>query len=81
MATGYLAEHRMTQHWRAAEERCSWKTSATGEELRTYHMAFPDKGGPLIFPVEGGPGRAEMRTAMQVHFLHRHILDTVVILE
>ena len=38
MADGSLAGHRMTQHGRAAE--------STGEEPLTYHMAFPDKGGP-----------------------------------
>ena len=31
--------------------------------------------------MEGCPGRVAMRTAMWVHFVHRHILDTVVILE
>ena len=44
-------------------------------------MAFPDKGGPRICLVEGCPGQAAMRTAMQVHFLHRNFLDTVVILD
>ena len=51
-----------------------------GEEPRTYHMAFPAKEGPLIFPVEGCLGRATTRMAIRVHFLHRHVLDTVVIL-
>ena len=81
MAVGSLAGHRMTQHGKAAEERCSLKTLATGEDPRTYRMAFPDKGGPRSCPVEGCPGRAAMRTAMRVHFMHRHVLDTVVILE
>ena len=58
-----------------------WKTSATGEEPRTYLMAFLAKGGPWICPVEGCPGQAATRTAMQVHFMHRHFLDIVVILE
>ena len=43
MAAGYLAGHRMTQHEKAAEERRSWKTLATGKEPRTYHMAFPSR--------------------------------------
>ena len=33
------------------------------------------------FPVAGCPGRVDTRTAMRVHFVHRHVLDTVVILE
>ena len=44
-------------------------------------MAFSAKGGPWSFPVEGCPGRAAKRTAIWVHFLHRHVLDTMVILE
>ena len=71
----------MTQNGRAAEAQRSWKTSATGEEPRTYRMEFLDKGGPRSCPEEGCLGRAETRTAMQVHFLYRQVLDTVVILE
>ena len=81
MAEGSLARHRMTHYGRAAEERRSWKNSATGEEPRTYCMAFPAKGFPRVCPVEGCPGRAATRTSMQVHFLHPHIVETVVILE
>ena len=81
MTVGYLAVHRITQHGLSTEERRIWKTSATGEEPQTYHMAFPAKGGPRSCPVEKCPGRAEMRTAMWVHFLYRHILYIVVILE
>ena len=44
-------------------------------------MAFPAKGGLRICPVERCPGQAATRTEMRVHFLHRHVLDTVVILE
>ena len=29
-----------------------WKTSAKGEELRTYRMSFPDKGDPRSCLVE-----------------------------
>ena len=52
-----------------------------GKYPRMYRMAFPDKGGPRICPVEVCPGQATTRTAMRVHFLHRHVLDNVVILE
>ena len=44
-------------------------------------MSFPAKGGPRRCPVEGCPGEMATRTAMQVHFMHRHVLDTVVMLE
>ena len=44
-------------------------------------MSFSAKGGPQKCPMEGCPGRVATRTAMRVHFVHRHVLDTVVILE
>ena len=70
MAAGSMAGHMTTQRGQAAEELWSWTTSAKGEELRKYCMAFLAKGGPRSFPVEGCPGRATPRTAMRVHFLH-----------
>ena len=71
----------MTQHMREEEETRSWENSATGEETQTYRMALPTKGGLWSFSVEGCTGRAATRTAMRVHFIHRHVLDTVFILE
>ena len=44
-------------------------------------MNFLTKGGRQQCPVEGFPGVSETRAAMRVHFLHRHVHDTVVILE
>ena len=44
-------------------------------------MTFLTKGGPRRCPVEGCPGSLTTRTAMRVHFVHRHIQDTVVMLE
>ena len=69
LVAGYLSSHMMTQHRRAAE---------IGPQ--TYRMTFPEKGGPRKFPVVGCPGRVATRTAMRVHFVHRNIFDTVVIL-
>ena len=46
-----------------------------------YRMDFPAKGGPRSCLVEGCPGRAMTRTAIRVHFLHRHVRNTFVILE
>ena len=81
MAAGSLAEYRMTKHGQAEEEILSCKTSDMGEDPRKYCMALLAKGGLRRCLVEGRPGRAATRTAMPVHFLHRHVLDTVVILE
>ena len=46
-----------------------------------YKMNFPTKGGRRQCPVEGCPGVSETRAAMRVHFVHRHVHDTMVILE
>ena len=81
MADGYLAGHRMTQNGQDAEERKIWKTSTTGEEPRTYRTDFPAKGGQRSCLEEGCLGRAATRTDMRVHFMHRNVLYTVVILE
>ena len=81
MAAGSLASHLMTQHGRVAEARRSWKTPATGDGPRNFRMAFPAKGGLQSCPVEGCTGRAATWTEIWVHFLHRHVLNTVVILE
>ena len=46
-----------------------------------YKMSFPAKDGRRRCPVEGCPGVSATRAAMRVHFVHRHVHDTVVILE
>ena len=48
---------------------------------RKYKMSFPTQGGPQRCPVEGCPGALSTRTAMRVHFVHRHVQYTVVIME
>ena len=44
-------------------------------------MHFPAKGGRRRCPVERCPGMLATRAAMRVHFVHRHVHYTVVILE
>ena len=46
-----------------------------------YEMHFPTKDGRRRCPVEGCPGVLATQAAMRVHFVHRHVHDTVVILE
>ena len=81
MVAGYLASHLMTQHERVAETRWIWITPSAGAGPQTFWMAFPSKGGLQSCLVERCLGRAATRTAMRVHFLDQHVLDTVVILE
>ena len=77
----FLASHMMTQHGWVEEARLSWKPPATREGPRTYRMEFTAKGVPRSCPVEVCPGQAATRTAMRLHFLHQHVLETVVNLE
>ena len=78
---GYLESHLMTQYGQMVEAQRSWRTQATRDGPRTFLMDLPAKGGPWSCPVEGCPGRAVTRTVMRVHFLHRQVLDTVVIID
>ena len=56
------------------------KVDGGGDKPRTYMMAFPIREGPRTCPVKGCSGRASTGTAKRVHFWHRHVRDTVVIL-
>ena len=81
LAAGSLSIHLMTQHGRAAGQRRQWSTPAKGRVPQEYQTSFLAKGGLHTCPVDGCPGKLVTRTAMRVHFMHRHFLDTVVILE
>ena len=81
LAVGSLSIHMMTQHGKAAGQRRQWTTPAEGRVPQEYRRSFPTKGGPRACPVEGCPGKMATRTAMRVQFVHRHVLNTVVMLE
>ena len=81
MAAGSLSSHMMTQHGKVAEICQQWSTLAAGTGPRTFRMTFPATGGLRNYPVAVWPLRVTTRTAMRVHFLHQHVLNTVVILE
>ena len=44
-------------------------------------MHFPAKGVRIRCSMEICPGVLATRAAMRVHFVHRHVHDTVVMLE
>ena len=46
-----------------------------------YKMHFPAKDGRRRCPVEGCLGVLATQAAMWVHFVHRHVHNTVVILD
>ena len=81
MVVGSFRSHLMTQHVRVAETRRRWRILDAGAGLRTFLITFPAKEGPRSCLVEGCTGRALTKTAMRVHFLHRHVLGTAFIQE
>ena len=52
-----------------------------GGEAQTYQVSFLAALTRLRCPVEGCQGGATSRTNLWVHFAHRHVRDTIVILE
>ena len=80
LAVGSMSFHLLTQHGKAAGQRRQW-TPHKETRAQTYRISFPTKGGPRRCPVEGCPGTLATRTAMRVQFLHRHVQDTVVMLD
>ena len=80
LAVGSMSSNLMTRHEKESTRRQLW-TPQTDGGPRTYKMSFPAKGGPRQCPVEGCPGALATITAMRVHFVHRHVHDTVVMLE
>ena len=81
LAVGSLTSHMMTQHGRVAETLQQCRTTVAGTGPHTFRMTFLAKGGPQNCPVVGCPYRVATRIVIWVHFLHRNVLNTVVILE
>ena len=80
LAVGSMSSHLMTRHGKVAAQRQRWTPQAVGGP-RTYKMYFPAKGGLRRCPVEECSGALTIRTVMRVHFVHRHVHDTVVMLK
>ena len=80
ITVGSMSSHLMTRHGKAAARRHLWAPQTDGRP-RKYKMSFPAKGGRRSCPVERCLGVLATQTAMWVHFVHRHVHNTVVILE
>ena len=48
---------------------------------QAYRISNPREAFDIACPVEGYPGRAMVRIAIQNYFLHRHMQDMLVVLE
>ena len=80
IADGSMSSHLMTRHGKAATRRHLWASQTTGGP-KMYQMHFPAKDGSRRCPVETCQGVLATRAAMRVHFVHRQVHDTMVILE
>ena len=80
LMVGSMSSHLMTRHGKASARRQLWTPQTDRGGGRTK-CPSQRRGGSRRCPVEGCPGALATRTAMRVHFVHRHVQDTVVILE
>ena len=81
MTRGLLSVHRQIKH--SVAKRGSGQEGdgdRRGNKPRKNRMAFLYKAGPIPFPVEGYSGQAEKQKAMRMHFYHRHVWATALIL-
>ena len=77
-----LVVHRQNQHsLKKGGSGQEGDNEGEGNKTRTFRMAFPAKSGLMPCPVKGCSGRSVTWTAIHVHLWHRHVRDTVVILE
>ena len=82
MSRGSIDAHRQTQNGVTKGVPVQEGDREGGSnDLRKYMMFFPSKLGPRTYPVEGCSCWTEMRTTMRMHFWHRLVRDTVVIME
>ena len=85
MSKGSLVTHRQTQNGVAKGGLGSGgggvDVSNRVNDPRTYRVEFTAQAGHMSYPVKGCSGRASMRTAMRIHFCHRHIRYTLLILD
>ena len=82
VSKGSLVVHHQTQHG-VTKGRLGQEGDevAEGKNIRTYGMMFIIKAVPRPCPFEGCSVQASTQTEMMVQFWHRHVRDTVLILE
>ena len=78
-----LVTHRQTQNGVAKGKLGSegYKAYGGDNKLSTYKMDFPKMEGTMPCPFKGCSGQASTCTAMMIHFWHRYVRDTMVILD
>ena len=79
MEEGSLADHEQAQ--KGKKRPPQWETPPYTPYPSLYRVSYPIAAGFIGF-IEGGcKGRVMMRTNLHIHFVHRHMGNTVLILE
>ena len=85
MEKGSMVTYRQTHHGMAKGGLGSEGVGAYGSngvnKTIIHRMVFTTRVEPSTCPVKGCSGQALLRTVMRVHFWHRHVRNTVVILD
>ena len=80
LTAGSLTAHRQAQHGK--ERPPQWATPHATPDPRLYNrVSFPRASRSIGCPVEVCEGRVTTRTNLRIHFVHRHMWNTIVILE
>ena len=79
VTAGLLLTHRQSQNGVGRGDRGGHPPPP--RESHTYQVSFPKHLSRLRCPVAGCLGGASSRTNLRIHFAHRHVRDTIAILE
>ena len=79
METGFLDAH--CQDYHGNYQPPQWTAPMTTPDPRLYRVSLPRAARSIGCPVGSCEGRATTRTNLQIHFVYRHVRDTVVIME
>ena len=79
LAARFMVSHRQVQHgmgW-----GIKWDSTPHPPCPRLYRVSLTRAAGYVGCPVDGCERRARTHTNLQINFVHRHVQETIVILE
>ena len=79
--SSYLSTHRLHQHGIALSQSRLEGIYDPDPEPDLHIVSMPTRKFDIDCPVPGCPGHATDRFSLRRHFMHRHILDTLIIIE
>eukprot|EP00978_Attheya_sp_CCMP212_P005927 scaffold13219_cov61-Attheya_sp.AAC.3 len=73
--------HLRVQHGRQMPQAGREPAPAVGLTTGEYIVSFPKTVSLINCPIKGCPGKATSRAYLHTHFMHRHVKDTLIILD